>query len=593
MKLKNKNKYIYLIYKMSFNPSSQQIPATSDGPMNNTMGSNNPKLQSVNYVTILPEGKTSGYKPGQQIDFKIDPVQFPYIDGKQSYLLLNVEPTGTFSNGGAASVPLCFPPNMGANALVNRLTCRVNDGTGRIIEDRESYNLYNGIMNSYTHDSDVFPSLAKVEGVSGRTNAVENRNIDNINTSYFYPLPDVSDVAGVGMTGGNTLLQQNSFVIPIQLGLFSAFSGQHQAVPNMDIGGCHITYYLETANRVLQTLSHKFYKSQTINGVSVDIAYGKEIGGNIPGNFTSTTLFEIGVGVCDPALVVNGVPYDLSMCAYRVGMPIFLGSGAKPEAIITKIGIVGGKIQVTLDQPIGAVGADELNLGTISERDYSISKAELRVLNTVPDGPTMKNIRRAVQRGINFNTTQLYKVSTAASLKNAVIDVPESLTKCLSIMAVPCQQNGLQSTDAGNSYIYPRPDSIFDPLKINDYSYQWQVRQVLIPNLQVETNRLVDAKSDNVIYFNQQIMAQRPMYPVRSLADNVMNLGANALDLNLPYFFPLLLAPMGSSFDLIDSAPQLRIENTDSANTTAKLYFIFVNHVRKLTASDSGVVVEF
>ena len=160
-------------------------------------------------------------------------------------------------------------------------------------------------------------------------------------------------------------------------------------------------------------------------------------------------------------------------------------------------------------------------------------------------------------------------------------------------MAVPCQQNGLQSTDAGNSYIYPRPDSIFDPLKINDYSYQWQVRQVLIPNLQVETNRLVDAKSDNVIYFNQQIMAQRPMYPVRSLADNVMNLGANALDLNLPYFFPLLLAPMGSSFDLIDSAPQLRIENTDSANTTAKLYFIFVNHVRKLTASDSGVVVEF
>lgn len=577
---------------MSFNPSSQQMPETSDGPMTNTQGSNNPKLQSVNYVTILPEGKTSGYKPGQQIDFKIDPVQFPYIDGKQSYLLLNVTPTGTFSNGGGANVPLCFPPNMGANSLINRLSCRVNDGTGRIIEDRESYNLYNGLMNSYTHDSDVFPSLAKVEAVSGRTNATLNRSIDNINNTYFYPLPDLIKTPGEALAG-NTLIKQNSFVIPIQLGLFSAFSNQHQAVPNMDIGGCHLTYYLETANRVLQTLSHKFYKSETINAVSVDIAYGKEISENVAGDFTSTTVFEISTGVCDPALVVNGVTYSLDMCAYRVGMPISLGSGSKPSANIAKVGIAGGKIQITLDQAIGKAGGDEINLGAISLRDYEISKVELRVLNTVPDAPTMKNIRRAVQRGINFNSTQLYKVSTASSLKNAVIDVPESLTKCLSIMAVPCQQNNLNANDLQNSYIYPRPDSMLDPSAVNDYSYQWQVRQVLIPNLQVDTNKLVDVKSDNVIYFNQQIMAQRPMYPVRSLADNVMNQGGNNLDLNLPYFFPLLLAPMGSSFDLIDSAPQLRIENSDATNTTAKLYFIFVNHVRKLMASDSGVVVEF
>ena len=67
------------------NPANQNMPSSSDGPMTNTQGTNNPKLQSVNYVTILPEGKTSGYKPEQQIDFKIDPIQFPYIDGKQSY----------------------------------------------------------------------------------------------------------------------------------------------------------------------------------------------------------------------------------------------------------------------------------------------------------------------------------------------------------------------------------------------------------------------------------------------------------------------------------------------------------------------------
>ena len=31
-----------------------------------------PKLQAVSYVTILPEGKQSGYKPRERIDYKIN-----------------------------------------------------------------------------------------------------------------------------------------------------------------------------------------------------------------------------------------------------------------------------------------------------------------------------------------------------------------------------------------------------------------------------------------------------------------------------------------------------------------------------------------
>ena len=210
----------------------------------------------------------------------------------------------------------------------------------------------------------------------------------------------------------------------------------------------------------------------------------------------------------------------------------------------------------------------------------------------MPDPATMKDIRRSVMRGINFNSTQLYKISTASALKNAVVDVPESLTKCLSLMAVPCQQANLDSVDGNNSYNYPRPDSILNS-NDNDYSYQWLVRQILIPNLAVDTNKSVDVKSDNVIFFNQQLMAQRPMYNVRSLADNKLNQTDTNDELNLPYFFPLLLAPMGSSFDLLDSAPQLRVENSDSATTSAKLYHIFVNHVRMVKGSEQGIDVEF
>lgn len=579
------------------NTTNQQMNSAPSGPRTSMQGSNNPKLQSVNYVTILPEGKTSGYKESQQIDFKIDPIQFPYVDGKQSYLLLNVSPTGKFSNSTAtADVPLCFPPNMGANALVNRLTCRVNDGTGRIIEDREAYNLYNGLMNSYTHDSDVFPALAKVEGVSGRNSSPKNRSIEDVNNCYFYPMPDITTTANVAV-GGNKLITQTSFVIPIQLGLFSAFGEQHHAIPNMEIGGTHLTYYLEKANRILQTLCHRFHVTTAVNTVQSNVVKAVEFTTAVACVFSSGTELTINQAVCDCSVSVNGIPWTLDMCAYRVGMPMQIGNGA--VSLIAQIEILSDLIKITLGDAIGSNGADTIKPDTISERSYEISKVELRILNTMPDMATMKNIRRSVQRGINFNSTQLFKVSTAAQLKNAVVDIPESLTRCLSIMDVPCQQGALESVDGANSYIFPRPDSVLNN-NDNNYSYQWQVRQVLIPNLQVETQKFVDIKSDNVIYFNQQIMAQRPMYPVRSLGDNKSNEGVTdtepGLDLDLPFFFPLLLAPMNSSFDLIDSAPQLRIENsgTNLTDITSKLHFVFVNHVRKLSGGgDQGVEISF
>ena len=572
------------------NPINQNMPSSADGPMTNTQGTNNPKLSSVNYVTILPEGKTSGYKPEQQIDFKIDPIQFPYIDGKQSYLLLNVTPTATFSNSSAtADVPVMFPPNMGANSLVNRLVCRVNDGTGKIIEDREAYNLYNGIKNAYTHDSDVFPSLSRVEGVSGRSTLDINKTIDNVNNTYFYPLPDTSTT---NVSVGGTSLIQNSFVIPIELGLFSAFGNQHHAVPNMDIGGCHLTYHLEKALPILQTMSHKFHQSQNVNNVDVDVIKALPFTQPLEVTFTTTTECHIKTSECDCNLTVDGEAWKIENIAYRVGMPLKLSGGHVSLIDELKIDSTLGQIKIILADAIGTIGDDTVEPDTIGTRDYTIDKVELRVLNTVPDGATMKAIKRAVMRGMNFNTTQLYKISTAQALQNAVIDIPESLTKCLSIMAVPCQQANLNSSDTNNSYIYPRPDSILNNNN-NDYEYQWQVRQVLIPNLAVSTNKKVDSNSDNVIYFNQQIMAMRPMFDVRSLEDDKVNQTTNDLELNLPFFFPLLLAPMGSSFDLIDAAPQLRIANADSANTTAKLYFVFINHVRLLKGNEAGVDIEF
>jgi hypothetical protein len=64
-------------------------------------------------------------------------------------------------------------------------------------------------------------------------------------------------------------------------------------------------------------------------------------------------------------------------------------------------------------------------------------------------------------------------------------------------------------------------------------------------------------------------------------------------DLSNPFFVPILLAPQGSSFSLIDTDPLLRIENTTGtlANILQKLYHVYINHTRTLMANDSGVVV--
>tara|TARA_R110002020_G_scaffold125423_1_gene282667 strand:- start:9891 stop:11639 length:1749 start_codon:yes stop_codon:yes gene_type:complete len=578
------------------NEKSQPAPASGSGASNSMPGSNNPKLSSVNYVTILPEGKTSGYKPQQQIDYKIDPIQFPYIDGKQSYLLLNVTPEVKFSNTSATAKPgVCFPANMGANSLVNRLVCRSNDGTGRILEDREAYNLYNGIGNAYQHDSDVFPALAKVEAVSGRSTATINQSIDNINNCYFFPQADIATTSNESVHG-NTLIQ-NSFVIPIQLGLFSAFSDQHFALPNMDINGVHLTYHLETGNRTMMLLCHKFYKKDTLNNgvANCHVEHAVNPLTKIACTFSSGTEFKIDQSVCNCDLVINGRPWDLSFLAWRVGHSLEIGSNNN-QALITKIEIDGGQVKVTLGNAVvgGGGGADTIGFSAIGDRDYTIDKCELRVLNTMPDMPTMKQIRRAVMNGVNYNTTQLYKVSTASQLKNAVIDIPESLTKVMSLMVVPLQQANLNVVDQDNVYLFSRPDSILAN-NDNDYEYQFQVRDVLIPNLAVVTDKSVDDKNDNCIYFNNQMMALRPMMNVRALTDHAIQRENNTLDLTLPYFFPLLLSPQGSSFDLIDSAPQLRITNrtTTVADITAKLNFVFANHTRLLRITDQGVNVEF
>ncbi len=560
-------------------------------PMDANLEGSNPKLQQVKYVNLLPEGKVSGYSQNNRVDFRPDPATAAYFDGKQSYLNIEVTNTSTYTIGNSgnpatAPPPLCFPAHVGANALINRLLIRANEN-GQVIEDLEGYNQLHGVKNGYTHDSDVFKSLGRISGVAGRTCEGMNQTIDNLAVNYF--LPNGYQDANSVIVGGNTYASAQ-FCLPIESGLFSAFAGEHHVVPNLDVP-LHMQMFLEKNDVALQALYSKFHRNVTIDGVVCVDQYAKNPLADHVADIDATGLvILLHVDECNTTLSYNGEPYSLDMCAWRVGQPVTDGVDTR---IITEVktnqGAANNQIQITIDVAMTATSQQIAVKSPAYNRSYEINKLELKLLVTIPDAPTMRMIRSTMARGISFTSVQLYKISTASQLQNSVLDIPESLTMAKSMLALPCNQNNLEGLDIANSYIYCKADSR------NNGSYQWQVQNTLIPNLQVDTNYVTNANSDNAIYFGQVSMALRHMLKVQALGDSPAVDKTADRDLGLVFFYPISLAPSGRSFNIIDSAPQLRIQNkaTNTADIPAQLFHIYVVHERILRSTDGGAEVQF
>lgn len=555
---------------------------------------NNPRLQQVKYINVLPEGKQGDYKQNNRVDFIPNPSTAPYFDGAQSYLNIQVRNTSTFNIGNSANPataapPLCFPVNMGVNAVINRCVVRSHQN-GTVIEDLESYNLLNSLKNAYTQDSDIFKTMGRITGVAGRTCEPENQTVENLACNYFLPNGEVTSNT---ITGGDTATTAQ-FCVPVEAGLFSAFANQHHVVPNLDVP-LHLQFFLEKNNVALQTLYSNFYVNETISGVPAVVAKGKSPFVNHGAVKTGTEIL-LNTAECETNLVVDGEVWDVNKCAFRVGMPLTDGTDT---SIITAVEMNEGggsnQIKITLGVAFSAGdGAINVKLQTVN-REYTIDKIELKLLLTIPDPPTMMMIRSQMARGISFASSQLYKLSTAAQLKNSVLEIPEALTKVMSILALPVQQADLEKLDIDNSYVFCRPDSLnTGTASTNNTEYQWQIQNTLIPNLAVLTDGATNVKCDNSIYFNQVVMALRHFFNVKALSDDAKVRKTQDVDIELPFFYPVSLSPLGQSFDLINSAPQLRIKNTaNGADITAKLYHIFCLHTRILKSSDMGAEIQF
>jgi hypothetical protein len=389
----------------------------------------------------------------------------------------------------------------------------------------------------------------------------------------------------------------------------------------MDIGGSKVSLYLETPERALTSMTQKFISVDNNNKYVVSYyAYNQgvpcddiAIGDPLP--VVPVDTLYIKESVCDTTLpnVGSAMANDFKNCLFRPGTSVYVtytvinGGDEDIRTLTTRIsevaintqadGNAGAQLRVTLVDPIPMVFIDvDTDITNITIRlsditpDYEIDRIELRVLETMPSNT--QQISQAVRKGINYMTYQLNKFSTPAQLKNQVLNIPSALTRALCVWDVPVVSANMDNFD-NNSLMWCQQEDL------NTSEYQWQITDNLTPNRPVVVNKLSNTKNDNQIYYQQLQMGFKPVGQLKCLGDAlygddyITRIDATLQkELALPFLYPILLAPVGQSYKLLDSEPQLRINHSSVLATGAKLHHVIVFHARTLIKNGDLTEIE-
>ena len=547
----------------------------------------NNTINSVKWVSIRPSGKTADYVSGDKLEFEI-PRDHAFIDGRQSYIYLEVENKTTFTDatatGSTADYPACWYSHMGANGLLQRV--QLQDTNGKMLEDVEQCNAYMGVMNSYGKDQGEYDTTAKVEGVAGHDPTAFNSAMNDPKVNIMYPEGDCS---GDVLDGGNVAVQ-SSFCLPVPLGLWSQLGNDHQVFPNLALNGTKMNIYFENPNVCMKDMAHRFTNDPTSQGLYQENFV--EVSGEVECDdvLTADPHDEIFVkeSVCNTASHALGASFSLCGVGFRNGQAVIVsyndGTAKELKTTITEVredqGGSSNQLRLKLKDAMDAGDLTAVSIKLSPPKfKYNINKVELRILEVMPNDP--KPVLQAVARGINYNTTTLSKLSTASQLKHSVLNIISSMTRASSIWVLPCNAEKLTEKNV-SSIVYPQQDNA------NTTTYQFQIKDFLIPNKEVLVDKNRNNASDNSIYRQQLAMATRHVFPLKAFGcgDN-----ANASDLSNPFVIGVQLAPLGNTFNLLDNEVQLRLTNGSTVNTPARLYHIFVNHTRTLKSGEMGAEV--
>ena len=226
------------------------------------------------------------------------------------------------------------------------------------------------------------------------------------------------------------------------------------AYPNLDIGGSRLTIYLEEAKNALQSLASNFIEEATLQDGNTKVQnVHKFISESVDGAIVAGRVtMEAGAQRVIPDDSDAG--FNMACIGYRVGMEIQDNAGIKGTIESMTIDADGDLVI----QTSGLAGSIDTSVLAVPPTfSYEIDKIELKLLETIPDPGTVKQIRKVMTRGINYQTTQLTKISTPAQLVNAVVDIPSAITRGLSIMVSPVATDKIGKDNACLLYTSPSP----------------------------------------------------------------------------------------------------------------------------------------
>lgn len=567
----------------------------SDTVMSDTVISEeSPKLkttiQMAKYVSILPKNKTSGYGPSERLEYDLNP-ENAFIDGKASYVVLEVENRSSFKSGSSLNVPYpCMPyAHLGGHAIFKDV--KFEDLNGRQIERSEQYPLDVMMLKSYGLDDDEREVLAKVEGIQGNNPFDQKCLISSTasNKGYLRPFFDTDPSTGNFLDTCSNVASAITaqYCLPIHLGSFSNLDQAHEVLPNLPLKGTRLTFDLASGNEVFQTLSSQLYtglnKKQAVSATSY-----------LDGNITNADSF---FGLSN--VVCNTEYQPLSEFVYSVGQKVLIKDSTNTieEHEIVNVEFNVGpnldQVSIELDGNItGQTGTAQIKLSE-PKYDYLITKCELRVLNVVPDMETIKQVAKQVQNvGYNITSISNSKLSRVANLKETILDLPVNFKRALSIMIAPVRSDLInlsdwKSVDNGqggfNGLAYP-----FYNINV-PISYQYQLKNILTPDRPITYISNDSILSDNVLHFNNISQALSPLMNVKTLGNSKYDAFFNPIvrDLSCPFFFPLKLAPKGLSLDLLNIEPQLRISVNDPSDSPNILFYIKTIHTRRIQSSEN------
>ena len=581
------------------------------------------------------------FTSGEEIVFDV-PRNVGFADMSNAYVEVDVliqNPNETIGN--LATQPmLMFDKVSGTNACINQVTIR---SEGRLIEQLYPYNTYLQAHYNATQDEGMVNKRTRLEGCAKSYKVLDNPFVAPNQSLLAAPDPFAGGAAPLLSNAANGWKYTTRKVcLPILGGVFTNPRSHPMMAMPLSV---HIL--LEDAARCLRVVHAGGAQTDIAVPTAGASASGEEktqmdnitpagpiltcasvqAWNSIGGATAEGNISQVDEGETQINPIPN-LPYRPGQRVLVQGWDTVAGAAVANERVIQDIGVYDHTAAAGLQNKVAIrftanVNANAMNNVTISpilqtgqlltgsgSIGYQWTNPRLVVPKVVPPPSVVQSISRAIAKGgynqdiISFAS---YQSAIPASQTTSTNIIPADLSRCKSIISIPCSQTNVSSLKTSNALCGQY---------LNAESFQYQINNRLVPDRVVNVTRERFPPLYQHTFHEWQAPYQLGQYnegshvhevekALRNANINVRNLGFitlnNANDTSLQnanrsgswLVGRSLGAGVGTSENLIGKSVMLYLNYQPAPNGSdmVKLLHNYVSHVRTLSIDMQGVQV--